>query len=193
MRYALLSALFLFVTFANANAEPSKSFDCQAWRAGKIGKPSNLPSQDALVAVKALGINGQSITLYLTRAAAEAVQKIIKAAPKLKHDFKREIRFSSSWRSFEAQARLYCSTENPQGIVAIPGFSNHQYGTAVDVAFVDDQGKRLTFQGRNAQNDSSEVKLLEAIMREAGFIATLESEHAWHYEFKPEAVPPSGT
>ncbi len=82
-----------------------------------------------------------------------------------------ELKVNSSFRSMEAQERLYAMYQAGTGnLAAKPGYSNHQGGIAVDINTGGTTTKVYAWLDKNAAR--------------FGFKRTVESE-PWHWEFRP--------
>jgi hypothetical protein len=97
---------------------------------------------------------------------------------------------ASAYRSFASQASLWCGTgaaEYPdptqrKTYYAVPGFSNHGQGQAVDVVLQNSSGKNLYSISSTAQCsvDPATVALIEKYMEGAGFVRY--NNEIWHFE-----------
>ena len=101
------------------------------------------------------------------------------------------IRVSSAYRDFTSQATLWCgscATNHPdvnqrKTFCAVPGFSNHGQGNAVDVALDDKYGKDLYTPGNSSGQcyvDPATVALIAKYMEGAGFVRY--QNEIWHFE-----------
>ncbi len=102
------------------------------------------------------------------------------------------ISITSAYRDFASQAALWCgtcATNHPdvnqrKTYCAIPGFSNHGLGNAVDVVLLDSSGKALYQAGDSSGQckvDPATVTLIEKYMEGAGFVRY--QNEIWHFEF----------
>jgi hypothetical protein len=102
------------------------------------------------------------------------------------------IKVNSSYRPFATQAALWCgegATKYPdpntrRTYYAVPGFSNHGLGNAVDVMLIDKSAPRndmYSFSGSGQCNSNpANVAKIAQLMEDAGFVR-YEAE-IWHFE-----------
>lgn len=171
-----------------------KTFDCTKWKKDRLNvyKPVGvLPSQYTETYtcenIKDLKNNNLiSITtipemkIPLCQAATNAARLGYK------------LLVTDSYRSFEEQADLWCGKgaarfpdeAERKKYYAVPGFSIHGLGQAVDVFLYDKSGNRLTFFGGEQCNSSPEdvARLANIFYNTSDYFYRLETE-IWHFEY----------
>jgi LAS superfamily LD-carboxypeptidase LdcB len=104
---------------------------------------------------------------------------------------------SSAYRTFASQVSLWCGDSRPPAerkkYIAVPGFSNHGSGNAVDVVLEDSHGKDLYSISSSAQcnADPSNVQLINKYMTGAGFVRY--QNEIWHFEVGTQGQALRGT
>ena len=105
-----------------------------------------------------------------------------------------EIEIISSYRKFDKQVKLWCKEINKgadpkklRSVVALPGFSNHGHGVALDVSLVKKGTDKQLTGGTSSKKQCAIPTLMAKTLAEifykadAGFVR-LETE-IWHFEY----------
>jgi|GEM_PF-6093819 len=108
------------------------------------------------------------------------------------------IKIFSSYRSYDRQVSIWCNSKEPiatrRSIIALPGFSNHGNGLAIDVA-LRKKGENTNLTGaisasRQCGVPEKYIKIMAEIFYNADFnFSRLESE-IWHFEYGTKKLIP---
>lgn len=177
-----------------------QSFDCNKWTSKRVNayQPAGvLPSQyTKTYTCNDIKDPTKGILLPIT-TIPEMQEWVCKAgANAVKQGY--QLVITSSYRSFESQADLWCGEglkKYPDPAIrkkyyAVPGNSIHGLGQAIDVFLYDKNGTRLTFFGGAAQCNSSaeNIKTLANIFYNVSEnFYRLETE-IWHFEYSEKPV-----
>jgi hypothetical protein len=108
------------------------------------------------------------------------------------------IKVYSSYRSYERQVKIWCTSSEPiatrRSIIALPGFSNHGNGIAIDVVLRKKGNPTNLTGGLSSKGQCSinqeYIKVLSEIFYEADFnFVRLETE-IWHFEYGTKDLIP---
>ncbi|MDR4484357.1 MAG: toxin TcdB middle/N-terminal domain-containing protein [Nitrospirales bacterium] len=121
--------------------------------------------------------------------AAQAYEKMAASAK----DAGVKLRVNSSFRTMIGQLGLYL--ELGMGLrtdpVALPGYSNHQSGRAIDL-MVGGNEKSFEFKDNQVRyRDNPTYNWLAENARKFGFVRTVRKE-PWHWEYKPKVAKAGG-
>jgi hypothetical protein len=192
------------LSYSKCPWENHSKFDCDGWRSGTVKPCGGVPDDPAIIDsfdkcgdIQLLNTLGQRTTVKVLKEVSGPVCTAVKIAKSYGY----ELRFTSSLRDFNAQAKLWCDQykanggRTPSG-VGTPGYSNHMYGRAVDVYLFRD-GKRLTWTGLESVYEGktqcdSEVDAVRKIAeifyasdpKDSNLKFYRLSTEVWHFELK---------
>ncbi|MGC9603095.1 MAG: M15 family metallopeptidase [Minisyncoccia bacterium] len=159
----------------------AKTFDCDSPpKAAGVADPREMVALSCPV-----GVTGDGVALPEVR---DALCKAGEAAAREGY----VIRVASSFRSYESQVALWCGKEGDcfskypdvnerRGYCAVPGYSSHGLGRAIDVVLMKD-GRALynIDYGEQCSMDKTVIGKIAQLMYSGGFVR-YEGE-IWHFE-----------
>lgn len=176
------------------------SFNCNDWKSKRFEayKPAGVTPSQYTKTYSCPEIVDPKTKLPITITTISEMQEAVCKAGKNATTLGYQLVITSSYRSFESQADLWCGegaqkfpdTATRKKFYAVPGNSIHGLGQAVDVFLYDKNGTRLTFFGASNQckSDSKNVGILSNIFYNTSQnFFRLENE-IWHFEFTKEPI-----